>query len=511
MNELIQNDRIPVYITTPMGDNIPVINADTTASGIPSKSIEEKMQQLVPFYSNTHSNAYMGNHMSEMIKDVRKTVAKEFHINRDKYDILFTGNGCTMCVKQILHILGVYEHPNDFVILISENEHHAVHLGCLQALQEQNCIFNYNQLHKINKGSVNDLIVIPTIRGTNQINAAYLEDVLKSLTKSKKQIICFFNHGSNVTGSIQDQYNINFICKSIIPNIIMCWDYACSFPYVDIYMEDDNTDVIVCSPHKCWGGNGTTGLLVYKKNLHKASYPFVLAGGITQYICDKEQVLSFNQENLESAGSPNGLGILRLKEVLIKRRKMLKYIQSRNKQLTEYLYNFIANECNNFQILDLIDYKSSVNNHKQLLNDRLPISNILLNDRLPISNSLLDNRLPIVSIYSKQGIHYNLLCAVLSDFFGIMTRGGLSCCSLLYQKYLPCCASSKYRDIALSNILEGKGMPCNYGGLRISLNYFMTDDEVVYICQCLKHINDHIDKYKQFYKYNPDTNHYDLI
>lgn len=489
MNELIQDDRIPVYITTPMGENIPVINADTTATGIPSKSIEEKMQQLVPFYSNTHSNAYMGNHMSEMIKDVRRTVAKEFHINRDKYDILFTGNGCTMCVKQILHILGVYEHPNDFVILISENEHHAVHLGCLQALQEQNCIFNYKQLHKINKGSVHDLIVIPTIRGTNQINAAYLEDVLKSLTKSKKQIICFFNHGSNVTGSIQDQYNINFICKSIIPNIIMCWDYACSFPYVDIYMENDNTDVIVCSPHKCWGGNGTTGLLIYKKNLHKASYPFVLAGGITQYICDKEQVLSFNQENLESAGSPNGLGILRLKEVLIKRRKMLKYIQSRNKQLTEYLYNFIANECNNFQILDLIDYKSSVNNHKQLLNDRLPI----------------------VSIYSKQGIHYNLLCAVLSDFFGIMTRGGLSCCSLLYQKYLPCCASSKYRDIALSNILEGKGMPCNYGGLRISLNYFMTDEEVLYICQCLKHINDHIDKYKQFYKYNPDTNHYDLI
>ena len=38
MNELIQNDRINVYITTPMGENIPVINADTTATGIPSKS-----------------------------------------------------------------------------------------------------------------------------------------------------------------------------------------------------------------------------------------------------------------------------------------------------------------------------------------------------------------------------------------------------------------------------------------------------------------------------------------
>lgn len=491
----IQDDRIPVYITTPTGQQIPVINADTTATGIPSKSIEEKMQQLVPFYSNTHSNAYMGNNMSKMIRDVRNVVAKEFHINRNKYDILFTGNGCTMCVKQILHILGVYEHPNDFVILISENEHHAVHLGCMQALQEQNCIFNYNQVHKINKGSVNDLIVIPTIRGTNQINATYLVDVLKSLTNTNKQVICFFNHGSNVTGSLQDQYNINFICKSIIPTCIMCWDYACSFPYVDIFMEHDNTDVIVCSPHKAWGGNGTTGLLIYRKDLHKASYPFVLAGGITQYICDKEQILSFDQENLESAGSPNGMGILRLKEVLIKRRKMLKYIQERNKELTRYLYNFIIQECNNFQILDLIDYYSANN----------------LQSKIPISNVFLDDRLPIVSIYSKQGIHYNLLCAVLSDFFGIMTRGGLSCCSLLYQKYLPCCANSKYRNIALNNILNGKGMPCNYGGLRISLNYFMTDDEVIYICNCLKHINDNIEHYKKFYKYNPNTNHYDLI
>ena len=95
-------------------------------------------------------------------------------------------------------------------------------------------------------------------------------------------------------------------------------------------MEADQTDVIVCSPHKCCGGNGTTGLLVYRKDLHKASYPFVLAGGITQYICDTEQVLSFNQENLESAGSPNGLGILRIKEVLLKRRKNLSYIQERD-------------------------------------------------------------------------------------------------------------------------------------------------------------------------------------
>lgn len=474
----IQQDRIDTFLRTPSGNVVKMLNADTTATGIPSRHIEQSMQQLVPLYANTHSNAFAGNNMSKMIRDVRNTVAREFHVDRAKYDILFTGTGCTMAVKHILHILGVYEHPNDFVILITENEHHAVHLGCIQALKQQNCIFNYNQVNKLNKGTVNNLIVVPTIAGTNQINATALLSTLQSLAKSKKQVICFFNHGSNVTGSLQDQKNINYICRTVIPSVIMCWDYACSFPYVDIFMEDDQTDVIVCSPHKCCGGNGTTGLLVYRKDLHKASYPFVLAGGITQYICNTEQVLSFNQENLESAGSPNGLGILRIKEVLLKRRKNLSYIQERNKQLTQYLYTFIATQCKNLQILD--------------------------------NPQDISNRLPIISVYSKKGIHYNLFCAVLSDFFGIMTRGGLSCCTLLYQKYLPCCMNKKYHDIAIENILNGKGMPCNYGGLRISLNYFMTDEEVTYILQAIKHVNDHIEEYKQYYKYNPNTNHFEL-
>ena len=211
----IQQDRIDTFLRTPTGNVVKMLNADTTATGIPSRHIEQSMQQLVPLYANTHSNAFAGNNMSKMIRDVRNTVAREFHVDRAKYDILFTGTGCTMAVKHILHILGVYEHPNDFVILITENEHHAVHLGCIQAL------------NKLNKGTVNNLIVVPTIAGTNQINATALLSTLQSLAKSKKQVICFFNHGSNVTGSLQDQKNINYICKTVIPSVIMCWDYAC--------------------------------------------------------------------------------------------------------------------------------------------------------------------------------------------------------------------------------------------------------------------------------------------
>ena len=103
----IQNDRIDIFTKDFFGKEIKIINADTTATGIPSKSIENKMQEYVPLYSNTHTNAFTGNNMSRMIENVRDVVAEEFHVNRDKYDILFPGNGCTMAVKQILHILGI--------------------------------------------------------------------------------------------------------------------------------------------------------------------------------------------------------------------------------------------------------------------------------------------------------------------------------------------------------------------------------------------------------------------
>ena len=47
-------------INTPFGSRY-VINADVTASGYPNESIENYIQnQILPYYNNTHSNAYTG-------------------------------------------------------------------------------------------------------------------------------------------------------------------------------------------------------------------------------------------------------------------------------------------------------------------------------------------------------------------------------------------------------------------------------------------------------------------
>ena len=479
----VQSDRYSITMKNAHNQIVDVVNADTTATGMPNRAIEEEVAQLVPFYSNTHSNAILGNFATNEIEKIRDLVASELHVNRNEYDILFPGNGCTMAVKQLLHILGIYAHPAEWVVLISENEHHAVHLGVLQALSQQNCIFNLDQRNKVRQGKHDRMLIVPTIPGTNMINQHALADMLRSIVPLGYQILCFFNHTSNVTGSVQGEREVNAVIRSVAPTAIIAWDYACSFPYLEI--DASQHDAVVMSPHKCMGGNGTPGLLIVRKSVHFSDTPFVMAGGITQYICESEQVLSFNQETLESAGSPNTLGILRLGPVLRYRRAHLAYINQRNLYLAQLLYKFVLTECKRLRPLDMIGQEGD--DHEKLM--------------------LVRRRLPIISLVdrSEHPIHYNLYCAVLSDFFGIMTRGGLSCCTLLYQKYAPCC-----KDIALRDIFSGNGMPCSYGGIRVTLNYAMTDDEVNRVLGALKAVDQTIEYYAPLYHYEPQTNHYVL-
>jgi selenocysteine lyase/cysteine desulfurase len=72
---------------------------------------------------------------------------------------------------------------------------------------------------------------------------------------------------SNVTG-IRTEYHK--IANIIHQHNGLCFvDFACSNPYVEIDMhpseENSYLDAIFFSPHKFWGGPGTSGVLVFNK------------------------------------------------------------------------------------------------------------------------------------------------------------------------------------------------------------------------------------------------------
>ena len=64
-------------ITTPLKDNIEILYADYTASGRPSPLVEQYLvEQVLPYYANTHSNAYCGTLMKNKIQKAKEYIKK---------------------------------------------------------------------------------------------------------------------------------------------------------------------------------------------------------------------------------------------------------------------------------------------------------------------------------------------------------------------------------------------------------------------------------------------------
>ena len=92
-------------IKTPYHDKITVVFADAVASGRPSPIIENYItKHILPYYSNTHSNAYCGTMMKNLITDTKNYIRKCFNIDNDK-KIIFTGSGTTCAINHLIHCL----------------------------------------------------------------------------------------------------------------------------------------------------------------------------------------------------------------------------------------------------------------------------------------------------------------------------------------------------------------------------------------------------------------------
>lgn len=156
------------------------------------------------------------------------------------------------------------------------------------------------------------------------------------------------------------------------------------------------------------------------------------------------------------AGTPNIIGIIRIKKILQLKNLFFDVIQQNEHAISQYV--FCA-----FKKLSEV-------------NDKLTVI-------LPDCN--VENRLPIVCI-SINNIHYNLIVALLSDLFGIQTRGGVSCTGILAE------------------LIEKKyGIK---GWCRITFYWLHDKQDIEFIIDAIKYILDNGHKYKDKYDYNEETN-----
>ena len=114
----------------------------------------------------------------------------------------------------------------------------------------------------------------------------------------------------------------------------------------------------------------------------------------------------------------------------------------------------------------------------------------------------IEDRLPVFSFYFED-IHYNLMVKILSDKYGIQTRGGCACAGT-YGHYLLKVSYDKSHEITRK--INSGDLSEKPGWIRMSLHPTMTDNELDYIFNAIEEISRDIDILRKEYKYNKKRN-----
>ena len=440
-----------------------IIYTDWTASGRLYRPIEEKiLNECGPFVANTHTETTVtGTAMTLAYHEARHIIKR--HVNANSDDILITdGTGMTGVVNKFQRILGlrIPENLKEFtsiptelkpVVFISHMEHHSNQTSWLETIE--------------------DVEIIPA----NEAGLFCLDQLKLLLEKYKNRSfkIASITSCSNVTG-IKTPYHV--VAKLMHQNNGVCFvDFACSGPYVSIDMHpqdaDDYLDAIFFSPHKFLGGPGTSGVLIFNKNLYKNNVPDCPGGGTVSWTNPwGEHKYIDNIEDREDGGTPGFLQVIKTALAIQLKEKMgVQNILDREHELVEYIFAKL---------------------------NQLPNLHILANQH--------QDRLGVISFYIDE-LHFNLGVKLLNDKFGIQTRGGCSCAGT-YGHYLLHVDQETSHNL-VCQITSGDLIQ-KPGWIRMSVHPTTTSAEIEFVCESIRLLAANHQEWANEYQYNPKTNEF---
>ena len=440
-----------------------IIYTDWTASGRLYRPIEEKMMnEFGPFVANTHTETSVTGTAMTMAYHQAKHIIKK-HVNASSDDVLInTGTGMTGVVNKFQRILGlkIPENIKEFtnvpkelkpILFISHMEHHSNQTSWLETMA--------------------DVEIIPA----NEEGLFCLEQLESLLIKHQDRTfkIASITSCSNVTG-IKTPYHE--VAKIMHRNNGVCFvDFACSGPYVNIDMHPEDSesylDAIFFSPHKFLGGPGTSGVLVFNKNLYKNSIPDCPGGGTVSWTNPwGEHKYIDNIEDREDGGTPGFLQVIKTALAIQLKEKMgIQNILNREHELVDYVFEQINNV-----------------------------------DGITILAKEHQDRLGVISFYITD-LHYNLGVKLLNDKFGIQTRGGCSCAGT-YGHYLLHVDQETSHDL-VCQILSGDLIK-KPGWIRMSIHPTTTSEEMKFVCDSIKELAVNHKNWENDYVYNGKSNEF---
>jgi selenocysteine lyase/cysteine desulfurase len=449
---------------TPYGEQ-KMIYADWVASGRLYKDIEDIIShRFGPFVANTHTEtSETGTIMTKAYHHAKDIIRN--HVNACENDILITsGFGMTGVVNKLQRIMGL-KNCADFdpktKTCIPKNNRPVVFVTHMEHHSNQTSWYETNaEVVLVEPGD--DLLVD-------------LDKLRKTVEKYKDRNLKIgsFSACSNVTG-IETPYHE--MAQIMHENQGLCFiDFAASAPYVDIDMHPENKlqalDAIFFSPHKFLGGPGSSGVLLFNKELYSNACPDQPGGGTVDWTnAWGEYKYSDNIEAREDGGTPGFLQAIKTAlSIELKEKMGVENIRKREHQLMKIVF------------------------------ERFP--------KIPGMNILADNvqdRVGAVSFFLDD-VHFNLVVKLLNDRFGIQVRGGCACAGTYGHLLLGVSIEESHR---ITDMIDKGDLSLKPGWIRLSVHPTMTDNELYYICDAVKAIANNHQEWAKDYTYDPHSNEF---
>ena len=403
-----------------------ILYLDFTASGLAYKPIENKLQNILKTYANTHSEVgYNANLTTRHYNEARSSLKRSLGLNDDFY-VIPCGTGATAAIKKFQELMGLYIPPATKkryainlakeelpLVIIGPFEHHSNEVSFREALCE---------VHRI------------PLNKNQTIDLEYLERFLEA--NEDREIFGSFAVASNVTGIINPVKEIHAIMKKY--GATVCLDAAASSPYMNV--DAAYFDAMFLSPHKLLGGPGSCGLLVVKKSLCNCEeVPTFAGGGTVSYVSRASHMFLSDVETREDAGTPGILQFIKAALAYELRNSVgLEYIEKKEQELKMCFKAELGN-IDNIQLYCLESHE----------------------------------KLAIFS-FNINGINPYELAQSLSDKFKIQVRAGCSC------------AGPYGHD--LLGFTDNQAFYQKPGWIRIGFHYTHTCEDIKYFFSSLRQV-----------------------
>jgi selenocysteine lyase/cysteine desulfurase len=321
--------------------------------------------------------------------------------------------------------------------------------------------------------SIADVVTIPE-DADGCIDIARLEAELVAHADRPLKIGSF-SAASNVTGILSDTCAIADLLHT--HGALSFWDFACAAPYVEIDMHPmcarhplAYKDAVFISPHKFVGGPGTPGVLAVRRSLLTNRVPDVVGGGTVAYVNTTEHRYLDDPVHREEGGTPAIIESIRAGLV--------------------------------FQLKQAVGV-DTIRQHEESY-WRRAVATWSANPAIEVLGNTRAERLSILSFVVRRPLgrylHHNYVVALLSDLFGIQSRGGCSCAGPYGHRLLGI-------DLERSHEFEHEiTLGCEGikpGWTRVSFNYFISETVFQYLVDAVDLVAEHGWKLLPEYRFDP--------